>query len=525
MAMFERRSSRNRKPHPNGGEPLFDGLRRGSGGVPTASVRRFPTPQAIASNPELAFDPANPDGRIFLGLVDAKMKRARLADGREIAAASGGRLVGYGDDRHIVSVAGNRAGKGRALIINNLLTYPGSVVVIDPKGDLADETAAYRRNVLGQRVVLLDPFDAAGSKTSAYRSAFNPLQWIDAADPDALIVGASLIADALIPVEGEHERHWSEAGKAIVEAVIIHVCTSPAYEGRRNLATVHRIVMADIETEACEQAMCDSTAAQGAVAMGAMGYYTKSEKERLSVISTARRHLHFLGYPKMQSVLQDGPLDLADLQREPVTLYLSLPAMMMGSCAGWLRLFVNLALNAFEANQDRRDFQHQLGGHRVLMILDEAAVLGRMERLEKAIGQIAGLGVKLWTIWQDLGQAASIYGKRWESFFGNASVQTFFGNNDQFTLDYIEKRLGQTLVYNPQHRSPTLDAAVNHGELGQSYTLQSHPLMSAHEIAGLFDRDDPQLRQLVFLPRIGPVILQRAFYDQHEVFRRLHAKV
>jgi type IV secretion system protein VirD4 len=524
MSMFGSRKQQANRRRPNGEQPLFEGFRRGVGGVPTASVRQFPTPEAIASDPNLQFDPANPEGRIFLGLVNAKMKRARLADGREIVAASGGRLVGYGDDRHIVSVAGNRAGKGRALIINNLLTYPGSVIVIDPKGDLADETAAYRDNVLGQRSVLLDPFDAAGAKASAYRSSFNPLQWIDADDPDALIVGASLIADALISMEGEHERHWSEAGKAALEAVILHVCTSPDYEGRRNLATVHRVIMADIDTEACEQAMCDSTAAHGAVALGALCYYTKSERERSSVISTARRHLHFLGYPKMQSVLRDGPLDLAALQREPVTLYLSLPAMMMGSCAGWLRLFVNLALNAFEANQDRRAFQHQQGGHRVLMILDEAAVLGRMERLEKAIGQIAGLGVKLWTIWQDLGQAASIYGKRWESFLGNASVQTFFGNNDQFTLDYIEKRLGQTLVYNPQHRSPTLDAAVNHGELGQSYTLQSHPLLSAHEIAELFDRDDPLLRQLVFLPRIGPVILQRAFYDQHEVFRRLHAK-
>jgi type IV secretion system protein VirD4 len=255
-----------------------------------------------------------------------------------------------------------------------------------------------------------------------------------------------------------------------------------------------------------------------------MAFYSKSEKERSGVISTGRRHLHFLGYPRMQKVLQDGPFDLGLLQRERATLYLSLPAMMMGSCAGWLRLFVNLTLNAFEANKNRRDFQHQKGGDRVLMVLDEAAVLGRMERLEVAIGQIAGLGVKLRPIWQDLNQPAAIYGKRWESFLGNASVLTFFGNNDQFTLDYIEKRLGQTLVYSPAHRTPTLDAAINHGELGQSFTVQPHPLLNAAEIAEIFDRDDPLLRQLVFLPRIGPVILQRAFYDQHETFRRLHAK-
>ena len=59
------------------------------------------------------------------------------------------------DDRHLVTLAGSRAGKGRSLIIPNLLSYPGSVVCIDPKGENAAVTARYRREVLGQEVVVL----------------------------------------------------------------------------------------------------------------------------------------------------------------------------------------------------------------------------------------------------------------------------------------------------------------------------------------------------------------------------------
>lgn len=502
---------------------LFEDLRRGTGGVPTAALRMWPKPDQLAADRRLRFDPANPDGRVFLGLVNARIHDIASRSGHPVRAAAGGNLIGFGDDRHLCTVAGNRAGKGRGLLIPNLLTYPGSMLVIDPKGDLATETAAYRAKVLGQKVFILDPFEASSARGSA--SSFNPLQWIDRSDVDGMIITASLIADALIVMTGEQDPHWSETGKQFLEAVILHVLVSAEYEGRRDLATVHRIVAVDCEDDGFAERMGTSTAAQGAIAAGAIAFYSKSEKERSGVISTLRRHLHFLSYPKMQRVLRDGPFDLGMLQREPVTLYLSLPAMMMGPCAGWLRLFMNLILNTFEANQRRRDFQHQTGGHRVLAIIDEAAVLGRLERLEVAIGQVAGLGLKLWTIWQDLNQPAAIYGKRWESFLGNASVLTFFGNNDQFTLDYIEKRLGQTLVYSPSHRSPTLDAAINHGELGQSYAVQPHPLLSAAEISQIFDRDDPLLRQLVFLPGIGPVILQRAFYDQHEVFRRLHARV
>lgn len=498
--------------------PLFAGIRRGVGGQPTAAVQRFPTPGELAANEALRFRVPNDDGKIFLGVIDAQIRESKLPGGGTARAAVGGHAIGFADDRHLCMVAGNRAGKGRSLIINNLLLFPGSAIVIDPKGDLAAETADHRARVLGQRVLLLDPYASAGPGCDAFAGSFNPLQWVDREDPDAMIVAASLIADALVVTAGESDVHWSEAGKQFLEAAILHVCTAPEFEGERTLATVHRVIAFDVEDDDFAKRMSQNEAASGAVVMGAMAYYSKSEKERSGVISTLRRHLHFLGYPKMQRVLSDSVFDLGALQRERVTLYLSLPAMMMGSCAGWLRLFVNLALNAFEANVKRREFQVRAGGHRVLLLLDEAAVLGRMERLEMAIGQVAGLGIRVWSIWQDLNQPAAIYGKRWESFIGNSSVLIFFGNADQTTLDYIEKRLGQTLVYSPAHRTPSMDAALKQGDLGHSYTLQTHPLMTAPEIARIFDRDDPMLRQLVFLPGIGPVILQRAFYDQHGLF-------
>ncbi len=516
MRPFGQKQRREQRESAGTVPSVFTGLRRGTGVAPSAAVRRFPTPEQLAADPALRFTWPNKEGKIFLGLANADIRRVEMPNGRTGRVAVGGDLIGFTDDRHLCTVAGNRAGKSRALLINNLLTYPGSVLVIDPKGDLAIETAAHRAGVLGQKVFVLDPFNAAAGIRAEHRVSFNPLQWIDPADVDGMIMAASLIADALVVSSSERDPHWSETAKQFLEAVILHVCTAPEYEGRRTLKTVNQIIMVDVESDEFADRMGGSEAADGAVVMGAIGYYSKSDKERSGVISTLRRHVHFLKYGQMQDVLDDGPFDLGVLQREPSTLYLSLPAMHMGNCAGWLRLFVNLALNAFEANEGRRAFQHQRGGHRVLMILDEANVLGRMERLEAAIGQVAGLGVKLWTIWQDLNMTAATFGKRWESFIGNASVLTFFGNNDQFTLEYIERRLGSTLVYSPAHQAPTLDAAKQQGELGRSYTVQPHPLMTAAEIAEFFDRDDPLQRMLVFLPRTGPVILQRAYEDQHE---------
>jgi type IV secretion system protein VirD4 len=76
----------------------------------------------------------------------------------------------YAGDRHLLTVAPTRSGKGASAIIPNLLTYVGSAVVIDPKGENAMITAARRGkgdsgrsiNGLGQSVHVVDPWGITG---------------------------------------------------------------------------------------------------------------------------------------------------------------------------------------------------------------------------------------------------------------------------------------------------------------------------------------------------------------------------
>lgn len=86
----------------------------------------------VANTPSLQFSPTNQEGKIFLGMVEGEVLSHRLADGRKERFLRSGIPIGIADDRHIITVAGSRAGKGRGVIVPNLLTYPGSMVVIDP---------------------------------------------------------------------------------------------------------------------------------------------------------------------------------------------------------------------------------------------------------------------------------------------------------------------------------------------------------------------------------------------------------
>ena len=95
-------------------------------------------------------------------------------------------IVGFSDDRHVCTIATSRAGKGRSVIIPNLITWPGSALVIDPKGQNALVTALARgkggeglTHPLGQTVRILDPLGeirdpAAAGLQGALQSAGRP---------------------------------------------------------------------------------------------------------------------------------------------------------------------------------------------------------------------------------------------------------------------------------------------------------------------------------------------------------------
>ena len=87
---------------------------------------------------------------------------------------------------------------------------------------------------------------------------------------------------------------------------------------------------------------------------------------------------------------------LNDLRSGAITLYLVLPGMRMGTHYRWLRLVIQQALAAMERTPAPRDALP------VWFILEEFPVLRHMQAIESAAGLMAGFGVKLWAVLQDL---------------------------------------------------------------------------------------------------------------------------
>lgn len=375
--------------------------------------------------------------------------------------------VGYSDDRHVCVVSGSRGGKGTTSIVNNLILWPGSICVVDPKGENATVTAARRgggsKNCrgLGQAVRVLDPFKAARVDDSL-RGRFNPLDALDPAS-DESIDEAGRIADAVVVIHESNDPFWDESARSMVKGLLLHVLTAPEYEGRRNLVTVRKLIMRG-DWEAVEAlrdagetdippahgllwtALANNRSFDDLIA-GIGDSFTNmllnSPKQFESVLQVANRNTEFIDSPPMQRCLEASDFQLSELKTLPtgLSVYLCLPQRYMNTHYRWLRMMIALTVTEMEKVRGR-----PVTGHPVLMVLDEFAGLKRMEVIETAVAQIASYGVKLFFVLQSLEQLKAVYKDNWETFLANSGLKVFFNLEDHFSREYVSKLIGETEV-------------------------------------------------------------------------------
>ena len=411
----------------------------------------------------------------------------------------GQELLRVAGEGHVLTVAPTRSGKGVSAVIPNLLDYPGSVLVTDPKGENYAVTARWRRE-RGAPVYAFDPFAVVDGGAT-----YNPLDLIDATSAEA-VDDARLIADMLVlPSAREGEQvFWNEEARGVLTGLILHVAANAPVDLRtltqvRALLTLPPEPFADLLEE-----MQSSQAADGLVARAAARIAQKADRERSGVLSTAQSHTHFLDSPRMARVLERSTVDLSLLKREAVSVYLILPTDRMDAYARWLRLMIGCALLAMARTRGQPK-------ERVLFLLDEFAHLGRMHPVQRDIGLAGGFGVTFWLIVQDLSQLKSTYGETWLTFLANIGVLQAFGINDWDTAEYLSKMTGDATIHvESEHHSRGVSRG-SHAQrqlgAGRTRSEQGRRLLLADEVRRL-----PREAELLFVKGDPPLFVERLNY-------------
>lgn len=412
---------------------------------------------------------------------------ARWADKGEVAAAGllgpDGVVLGklerdylrHDGPEHVLCFAPTRSGKGVGLVVPSLLTWPGSAIVHDIKGENWQLTAGFRAR--HGRVLLFDP-------TNPSSAAYNPLLEVRRGDWE--IRDVQNVADVLVDPEGSLDKrnHWEKTSHSLLVGAILHVLYAEADKTLAGVAAFLSDPRRPIETTL--QAMMTTphlgeTGPHPVIASTARELLNKSDNERSGVLSTAMSFLGLYRDPVVAQVTQRCDWRIADLIADPrpATLYLVVPPSDISRTKPLIRLVLNQIGRRLTEDLHARERKH-----RVLMMLDEFPALGRLDFFESALAFMAGYGIKSFLIAQSLNQIEKAYGPN-NAILDNCHVRVSFATNDERTAKRVSDALGTATEmkamknYAGHRLSPWL------GHLMVSRSETARPLLTPGEVMQL----------------------------------------
>jgi type IV secretion system protein VirD4 len=166
---------------------------------------------------------------------------------------------------------------------------------------------------------------------------------------------------------------------------------------------------------------------------------------------------------------------MTDLVDTTMTLYLVVDEEKLSVYAGFLRVIVGCVLNALTRAKSRKRPKHK-----VLLLLDEAPALGRLEPLERGVGYLRAYCTPL-LVFQDMAQLHALY-QRAGSFLANATCKVFFNIADLDAARLVSETIGQTTSFS---RSENISQNSTHPNLTSGISETPRTLLDPSEVMRL----------------------------------------
>ncbi|MBB3810078.1 conjugal transfer protein TraG [Pseudochelatococcus contaminans] len=398
---------------------------------------------------------------------------------------------------HVLCFAPTRSGKGVGLVVPSLLTWPGSAIVHDIKGENWQLTAGFRAR--HGRVLLFDP-------TNAKSAAYNPLLEVRRGEWEVRDV--QNVADVLVDPEGSLEKrnHWEKTSHSLLVGAILHVLYAEQDKTLAGVAAFLSDPRHPIESTLKAMMTTPHLGPSGphpVVASTARELLNKSDNERSGVLSTAMSFLGLYRDPVVAAVTSRCDWRIADLiaDEKPSTLYLVVPPSDISRTKPLIRLVLNQIGRRLTEDLHMKDRRH-----RVLMLLDEFPALGRLDFFESALAFMAGYGIKSFLISQSLNQIEKAYGQN-NSILDNCHVRVSFATNDERTAKRVSDALGTATEMKAMQNYAGSRLAPWLGHIMVSRSETARQLLTPGEIMQL-----PPDDEIVMVAGTPPIRAKKARY-------------
>ncbi|AYJ84826.1 conjugal transfer protein TraG (plasmid) [Sphingomonas paeninsulae] len=427
----------------------------------------------------------------------------------------GDRYLRHSGPEHVMSFAPTRSGKGVGLVVPTLLSWTGSTVIHDIKGENWTLTSGWRSRF--SHCLLFNPTDARSAR-------YNPLLEVRRGANEVRDV--QNIADILVDPEGalEKRNHWEKTSHSLLVGAILHVLYAEEEKTLARVATFlsdpQRSFASTLNRMMATNHLGDKDAPKvhPVVASAARELLNKSENERSGVLSTAMSFLGLYRDPTVAEVTSRCDWRIADLIEgdRPVSLYLVIPPSDISRTKPLVRLVLNQIGRRLTEHLDA--FGTHNRKHELLMMLDEFPALGRLDFFETSLAFMAGYGIRAFLIAQSLNQIEKAYGEH-NSILDNCHVRVAFATNDERTAKRISDALGTATEQRAMrnYAGHRLAPWLSHVMVSRQETARA--LLTPGEVMQL-----PPTDELVLISGLAPIRASKLRYFEDSNFQqRVHA--
>ena len=399
-------------------------------------------------------------------------------------------------NKNVLIVGGSGSGKTRFWLKPNLMQMHSSYVITDPKGSILTECGKLLRHgpplldddnnpIRGDDgKIIYEPYEIRVLNTINFRKSmhYNPFEYIHS-EKDILKLVTTLIANTTGNAKSGDD-FWVKAETLLYTALIGYIYYE-APDEEKNFTTLIEMIntmevheddeefknQVDLMFDDLEKANPDHFAVRQY-----KKYKLAAGKTAKSILISCGARLAPFDIQELREVTAYDELELDQLGDRKTALFLIMSDtddtfnFLIAMC--YTQLFNLLCEKADDVYGGR------LPVH-VRCLIDEAANIGQIPKLEKLVATIRSREISCCLVLQALSQLKAIYKDNADTIIGNMDTSIFLGGKEPGTLKEMAATLGKETIdsYNTsEQRGREVSHGLNYQKLGKE-------LMSQDELA------------------------------------------
>ena len=405
---------------------------------------------------------------------------------------------------HALIVAPTGRGKTTGFVIPNLLTWQGSAVVLDVKGECYEASARHRA-AQGDTVYRFAPTDWENKRTHRY----NPLLRIyELEDPARQQMELQLLATLFLQNDNDRVQGLLKGGIDLFVAAGLL-----AFQRRRpTLGEIYRIAASGGQKQKEYLARAHEVWNPAARLIFTRLASTNNDTLTSYVSLLMTSGLDQWQNPAIDDATAISDFDFRTIRKTPFSVYLVVQPLMVKPLAPLIRLFFSDLLSALQDKEPGPDEPWP-----VMIMLDEFNRLGKMPIVAESIEVLRHYRGHLAVVTQTIPAIDEIYGENTRrALQGNAGVKLYLTPSDEKTIEELSKAVGKT-TKTVVTRSRSIGKNPFEGR-SQSMRTEETSLLPEDEARRL-----PLDEIVVVVDAQMPIRAKRVVYFEDPFFKGIHA--